>query len=100
MINLLTPHLAPALALPISPISLVLANVSSHTPSGPSEAPRVPCTASPYMLRPGTHEIHFQPYHTFDIHWSYSPGLDAQGDHTFCTRMYGTPSTCDHFYHT
>jgi hypothetical protein len=33
----------------------------SVTPFGPSEAHGVPYTTSPYMLRPGTREIHVQP---------------------------------------
>ena len=69
------------------------------TPFGPSETLGVPCTTSPYMFRPNTCEIHVQPCHTFDIHWFYSPGLDATGDHIFCTRMYNIISACDRFYH-
>jgi hypothetical protein len=36
-----------------------------------------------YMLRPDTHEIHVQPYHIFDIHWSYNAGLDARATTLF-----------------
>jgi hypothetical protein len=72
----------------------------SVTPSSPSEALGIPCIASPYMLRPGTHEIHVQPCHIFDIHWSYSAELDAPGDHTFCTRLSSTLFACDRFDHT